>query len=343
MNSTRITTEIKQEILDLIKEGNARGVCTSRCCELLQIPRLRVTRWCKRPSLDDAKPGPLHAPHALLQEERESILSLAKDEKYINESHRILRARGADLNLFHVSETTVFRVMKECSMTTSRVQNTIRNGKSVIPKRKSIDGPNQRWCWDITYLPTNVKGHFLYLFLLLDEYSRKVISWRVSYNMIYREAMELLQEGLENEGLDDIVVALPDLINDRGSQMKAKPFVAMCKDLGINQQFSRPRTPNDNPFIESFFSIFKNNPFYPGAFIDDIAAITFCTTYVEHYNNDRLHGGIEFVTPNQKHQGEANEIILKRKKSHSKSIKKRFIQNKMKSLNKKPTLEVVEV
>jgi len=343
MKKTRITTEMKQEILNVIKEGNAQGVCTSRCCELLQIPRLRVSRWCKRPSLNDAKSGPQHAPHALLEEERESILLLAKDEKYINDSHRVLRARGADLNLFHVSETTVFRVMKESSMTTSRVQNTNRNGKSAIPKRKRIDGPNQRWCWDITYLPTNVKGHFLHLFLLLDEYSRKIISWRVSYNMKYREAMELLQEGLENEGLDDIVIGLPELINDRGSQMKAKPFVAMCKTLGINQQFSRPKTPNDNPFIESFFSIFKNNPFYPGAFVDDITAITFCTTYVEYYNNDRLHGGIDFVTPNQMHSGKAKQIIEKRTLARIEARRRRIFQNTKPTTSKTTNREVVAV
>jgi len=343
MESKRVTSTVKAEILDLIKEGKKSGVDISRCCELLQIPRVRVNRWKHRKSLNDAKPGPLHAPHALLQEEKDAILAMAKDEMYINESHRVLRARGADQNLFHVSETTVFRVMKESAMTTPRVQNGTKNRRSAKPDRNVLTGPNQRWCWDITYLPTPKKGVFLYLFVLLDEYSRKIISWRVSYHMKYKEAMELLQEGIEKEGLDTVDVTLPDLINDRGSQMKAKPFVAMCKELGIEQKFSRPRTPNDNPFIESFFSTFKSHHTYPEVFMDDIAAITHCTEYFSYYCNDRLHGGIDFVTPNQMHCGKARQIVEKRILAHAEARRRRIYQNNLSLKSKTTNREVVAI
>ena len=53
--------------------------------------------------------------------------------------------------------------------------------------------------------------------------------------MTHKEAMELIQEGLENENIADIDVKLPDLINDRGTQMKAKAFMKMCEALGIKQ------------------------------------------------------------------------------------------------------------
>ena len=56
------------------------------------------------------------------------------------------------------------------------------NGRSIPPVRKEITGPNQRWCWDISYLPIYEKRVFLYLYLLLDECSRKAIAWRVSWN-----------------------------------------------------------------------------------------------------------------------------------------------------------------
>ena len=56
----------------------------------------------------------------------------------------------------------------------------------------------------------------------------------------------------------------PEVINDRGRQMKAKPIQRLCEDHGMPQLFARPRTPNDNPFIESAFSTVKRAPAYPG-------------------------------------------------------------------------------
>jgi len=75
------------------------------------------------------------------------------------------------------------------------------NGRSIPPVRKELTGPNQRWCWEISYLPTYEKGVFLYLFLLLDEYSRKAISWSVSWHQTAEEARCLLGEGLINENI----------------------------------------------------------------------------------------------------------------------------------------------
>jgi len=190
----------------------------------------------------------------------------------------------------------------------------------------------RRWQrrWDITYCHTNVKGIFLYLYTLLNEYSRKVISWRISWRMTHKEGMEL-QEGLENEGLDDIDVRLPDLINDRGTQMNAKAFMKMCKDLGIAQKFARPRNPNDNPFIESLFLIVKGYARYPDAFVDDIEAIAYFSVFFDFYNN-RYHGRIGFVTPNQRHTGVDKKIIEKRKSGMINARKQRIEINREKSV-----------
>ena len=291
----------------------------------------RVQRWRNRETLEDLKPGPKNAPHRLLPEECSAILSMAYNENFVDDSHRILAVKGADANLFHVSASSVYKIMRKNNLMTDRVERQKNSGNSMPPDRKNIDGSNQRWCWDISYLPTNVKGHFLYLFALLDEYSRKIVAWRISWHMTHREGMELIQEGLEKENLDDITVALPELINDRGTQMKAIPFVKMCKDLGMEQKFSRPRTPNDNPFIESFFSIVKGDPKYPGYFTDDIAAIAYFTFYFDYYNYSRPHGGIEFVTPIQKHTGEDKHILKKRLDALIEARKNRMNKNRERS------------
>lgn len=320
---------MKKEILDIIDTNVRKGLTKQRVCSLLQIGEERVSRWGKRGDrLEDISPGPTTAPHALLDAEKEAILAFALDDEFVDDSHRVLAAKGADLGRFSASASSVYKIMHRNNLTTDRVGKQHKNGKSTAPDRPEIDGPCQRWCWDITYCQTNVKGVFLYLFALLDEYSRKIVAWRLSWHMIHKEAMELIQEGLENEGIADVDVKLPDLINDRGTQMKAKAFMKMCKDLGIKQKFARPRTPNDNPFIESLFSIVKGYPRYPEAFTDDIEAITYFTAFFDYYNNNRYHGKIGFVTPDQKHKGLDKNIIKRRKLALSNARQKRLNTNR---------------
>lgn len=302
----------KQGIIDVITLGKAAGIKQGRMCALLQVEERRVRRWLRLRGLKDRKPGPEHAPHALLAQEREAIVALAKDESYVDDGHRVLTAKGVDAGRIAVSASTVYRVMRGEGLTTDRCGRSHRNGRSRKPDRPELTGPNQRWCWDISYLRTLVSGIFLYLYVLLDEYSRKVVAYRVSWHLSYKEGMELLEEGFEKEGLTKEQLEILALCNDRGSQMKAKPFVRMVTDLGISQKFSRPRTPNDNPFVESLFSTTKGAPEYPGEFKDDIDATTYFAGYFDFYNNVRLHGNIGYVTPAQRHSGEDKAILARR-------------------------------
>lgn len=320
---------MKKGILDIIDSAIEQGIKLSKACSLIQVDERRIQRWRDRGDrLEDIMPGPLNAPHALLDEEKEAIRKFALDASYVDDSHRVLAAKGADKSLFYVSASSVYKVMRENDLTADRSGRSHKSGRSTTPERLEIDGPNQRWCWDITYCHTKVKGIFLYLFTILDEYSRKVIAWRISWHMNHKETMELIQEGLEKENLTDIDIKLPDLINDRGTQMKAKAFMAMCKDLGIDQKFSRPRTPNDNPFIESLFSIVKGYYSYPETFVDDIEAIIYFTEFFNYYNYARYHGKIGFVTPVQKHVGLDKNIIKRRKDGLIDARKTRFQKNR---------------
>lgn len=320
---------MKKDILDLIETSKSKGMKFEQVCLLLQISVRRVLRWRRRADcLEDLTAGPRNAPHALLPEENKAIVELALAQEYVDDSHRVLAARGADLGLFNVSASSVYKAMKLNNLTADRTGRQRKTGRSTKPDRPELTGPNQRWCWDITYCTTHVRGIYLYLFVVMDEYSRKVIAWRVSWHMTHKEAIELLQEGLDKEGLNDVTVKMPDLINDRGTQMKAKAFVRMCKDLGINQKFARPRTPNDNPFIESFFSIVKEYHMYPEMFLDDVEAILYFTEFFENYNNYRLHGRIGFVTPVEKHKGLHTLIIERRKRGLKLARTQRLAKNK---------------
>lgn len=320
---------MKKAILDTILECESQGVTRERVCELLQIEDRRVRRWLAQGNLEDAKPGPVHAPHAILPEEREAIVELAKEEAFADDSHRVLAAKGIDSGRIAVSSSTVYRVMRKEGLTTDRSGRSHRNGNSRKPDRPTLTGPDQRWCWDISYLRTLVSGIFLYLYVLMDEYSRKVVAFRVSWHLTHKEGMELIEDGLSKEHLTkEQIDEILSLYNDRGVQMKAKPFMKMLEGLGISQRFSRPRTPNDNPFVESLFATTKGAPNYPGEFKDAIEADAYFISYFDFYNNVRLHGKIGYVTPEQRHTGKDRAILSARKACCAQARAKRLQRNR---------------
>ena len=112
---------------------------------------------------------------SFLPEEREAVLKMAKKEEYADLSHRLLAVTAWDLEIFFVSFSSVYRILRSANLMAMRGIQSQHNGRSIPPVRKELTGPNQRWCWDISYLPTYEKRVFLYLYLLLDEYSRKAI------------------------------------------------------------------------------------------------------------------------------------------------------------------------
>jgi len=302
----------------MIGQAKEKGLSITHTCALWRINRRRVVRWRRKwkdgRQVHNLKPGPRIALHKLLPEEERAVLQMATKEQYADLAHRILAVTAWDLGIFFVSFSSVYRILLSANLMTMRGSQRPHNGRSIPPVRKELTGPNQRWCWDISYLPTYEKGLFLYLYLALDEYSRKAIAWLVSWHQSAEEARYLLEEGLINENILDLPEhQRPEVINDRGRQMKAKPIKRMFEDHGMPQLFARPRTPNDNPFVESLFSTVKRAPEYPGRFLDREQAAEYFNRYFPWYNTEHLHSGIDYVTPEQCHQSLRDLIVARRK------------------------------
>ena len=313
-----INEQTKLEILAVIRNSQEQGVSARRSCSILVIEHRRVVRWQQRArqgeSLANRTPGPKDALHRVLPEEVEQIVAMAKSEEYVDLSHRIMAVTACDKCLFQASFSTVYRVLKEHNLMTARGPGGAHNGNSKAPVRKDLTGPNQRWCWDISYLMTFQKGVYLYLYLLLDEYSRKAIQWRISWQQTAEESRLLLEGGLVEQNILDLPEdQRPEVINDRGRQMKAKPIQRLCEDHHMPQLFARPRTPNDNPFIESAFSTVKRAPEYPGRFLDEDQAVVYFERYFTWYDTVHYHSGIDYVTPEQAHQGLRQTIVDQRR------------------------------
>ena len=169
---TWLPAETKQAILLVIATSQGQGVSARRSCAILVISHRRVVRWQAHERLGlglaDGTPGPREALHRMLPEEIESIAAMAISQEYVDLSHRILAVTAADKGLFFASFSTVYRVLKARNLMTVRGPGGHHNGRSLIPVRKELTAPNQRWCWDVSYLMTLEKGVYLYLYLLLD-------------------------------------------------------------------------------------------------------------------------------------------------------------------------------
>jgi putative transposase len=332
-----IKEQTKLDILAVIKTSQQQGVSVRRSCVILAIEHRRIVRWQQQArqgqSLANLTPGSREPLHRMLPGEIDQIVAMAKSQEYVDLSHRIMAVTACDKGLFQASFSTVYRVLKEQNMMRARGPGGVHNGHSKAPLRKALTGPNQRWCWDISYLMTFQKGVYLYLYLLLDEYSRKAIQWRVSWQQTAEESRLLLEGGLVEQNILDLPEdQRPDLINDRGRQMKAKPIQKLCEDHGMPQLFARPRTPNDNPFIESAFSTVKRTPEYPGRFLDDGQAVTYFSRYFTWYDTEHYHSGIDYVTPEQAHQGLRQKIVARRRvKKLSQRRRRREVNQQRKS------------
>jgi transposase InsO family protein len=169
------------------------------------------------------------------------------------------------------------------------------------------------WSWDITYLPTTVRGVWLYLYLVIDVWSRKVVAWDVAEREDPAIAADLVSRACLRERISKGRQIPLTLHADNGNAMRAVTLESRLEELGVLRSFSRPRVSNDNPYSESLFRTAKYRPDYPRRpFASVQEACQWVAAFVDWYNHRHRHSGIKFVTPHQRHNGEAVEICRHR-------------------------------
>ena len=159
------------------------------------------------------------------------------------------------------SESSFYRILKAAHQLSHR--HKAKPTRTVIePKALTASGPNKIYRWDSTYLPTRVRGVFLYLYLVMDIYSRKVVGWQVYEEESSALAADLITDICHRDGVKPQCVSLH---SDNGSPMKGTTLLATLHTLGVIPSFSRPSVSNDNPHSESLFRTLKYRPEYPEA------------------------------------------------------------------------------
>jgi transposase InsO family protein len=182
------------------------------------------------------------------------------------------------------------------------------------------DGPNQVWSWDISFLPTTVRGVWLYLYLVVDVWSRKVVAWDVAEVESAEIAADLVKRACLKEryrrpsSFGSHQYHQPLILHaDNGNAMRGATLESRLEEMGVLRSFSSPRVSSDNPYSESLFRTVKYRPDYPNRpFASKDEACEWVAAFVDWYNHRHRHTGIKFVTPHQRHSGTATAICQQR-------------------------------
>ncbi len=296
-------------ILEVVAEAQTSGVRLGAACSVIGVSARTIERW-RRDSGEDRRCGPHHLPkNALSPREQERLLDVMTAPEHVGLSPKQLVPRLADQGTYLASESTMYRLQRRCGLRRPH-RAPLRTHVTRAGVIHQAVGPNQVWSWDITYLPTLVRGCFLYLYLVMDVWSRRIVGWEVYSRESADNAAELIRRVCDGSGVDPEGIVLH---SDNGRPMRGSTMIATLQWLGIVPSFSRPHVSNDNPYSESLFRTLKHTPAYPRLpFANLEAARRWVARFVDWYNREHRHSAIRYVTPDERHRGDEIDILARR-------------------------------
>lgn len=258
-------------------------------------PELSITRQCKLLSFSHS--SYYYHPQSISEEER-TLLRLL-DEQYLKTPFYGSRKMTVYLRElgYRVNRKRVQRLMRELGIEALYPKPRLSKANlahQVYPyllRDLTIEAANQVWCTDITYLPV-LRGHF-YLVAIMDWYSRKILSWRISNTLDIDFCIEALQEAFDRFGI-------PCIFNsDQGSQFTSNAFTESLKEKGIRISMDGKGRYLDNIFIERLWRSIKYELIYIKSFEDGKHLKQEVKDWFKWYNMERPHQALDYQKPDQ--------------------------------------------
>jgi putative transposase len=241
--------------------------------------------------------------------ERDLLLMRAIDELHLDHPFAgsrmlrdLLRQQGLDAGRLHVG-TLMGKMGIEAIY---RRPNTSKPapGHRIYPyllRNLVVDRPNQVWAMDITYIPM-ARG-FVYLCAVVDWFSRKILSWRLSITMDSSFCVDAVEEALATHGR-------PEIFNtDQGSQFTSEAFTEQLKKNEIAISMDGKGRWRDNVFVERIWKSIKYEEVYLRAYQSVHEARTSLGRYIEFYNRIRPHSSLRGNPPDQAYFHRLPEIL----------------------------------
>ena len=163
-----------------------------------------------------------------------------------------------------------------------------------IPNRQLeilADRPDRVWVGDVTYL--KVRGQWRYLAVVLDKYSRRILSWAMSKERNVALTLKALNRAVRHRRTAHKVI----FHSDRGIEYAGFAYRQRLARLGFTQSMNRPRHMNDNAHMESFFQSMKSDTIPGERFDHEQTLLDAIRSYVPFYNHQRLHSSLGYTAP----------------------------------------------
>jgi putative transposase len=260
-----------------------------RMCELARVSRASFYR-----SLKEQRPAEEET------EVRSAIQRIAQEHRRRYGYRRIcaeLRRRGMQVN-----HKRVLRMMRKDNLLALRrrrfVVTTNSNHKFEVylnlARRMKLSGTDQLWVADITYI--RLRAEFVYLAVILDAFSRKVVGWALDRTLASRLTVAALERAIAQRR------PRPGLVHhsDRGLQYARGDYVAILEKHGIVPSMSRPANPYDNASCESFMKTLKREEIYANKYdtLEHLRA-NIGEFIEQYYNRQRLHSALGYRSPEE--------------------------------------------
>ena len=260
-----------------------------RMCQLAKVSRAGFYR-----SLRD------RAPAEESMEVRSAIQQVALEHRRRYGYRRVtaeLRRRGMLVNHKRVSrvmrEDNLLAVQRKAFVTTTDSNHPLEIYLN-LARRMTPTGTDQLWVADITYI--RLQSEFVYLALILDAFSRKVVGWRLGRMLAARLVVEALEQAITTRRPP------PGLVHhsDRGIQYASAGYVELLKRHEIVSSMSRPANPYDNASCESFIKTLKREEIYANQYADLDDLRDHIEEFIDrYYNQKRLHSALGYRSPDE--------------------------------------------
>lgn len=186
--------------------------------------------------------------------------------------------------------------------TTTRRDQDARPAPDLVDRKFTAKAPNELWVADITFVPTAVG--FLYLAVVLDACSRRIVGWSMANHLRTELVLDALEMAVEQRRPHDVIHH-----SDQGSQYTSLAFGGRCREVGVRPSMGSVGDAYDNAMCESFFSTLECELLSRRKFASQAEAKVACFSYIEgFYNPVRLHSAIGYQSPIRYEQLIAQEL-----------------------------------
>jgi len=256
--------------------------------------------------------------------ERQKVIEHALERPWM--SCREVAVDFTDTKGYFVSESSVYRILKATGLITSPVFS-VQTAKDEFEQKTTRI--NEMWQTDFTYFKIIGWGWY-YLSTVLDDYSRKIIAWKLCTSMTAEDVKSTLDLAILNTGMKaKKIIQRPKLLSDNGPCYISGELKDYLKDKRIRHTRGRPFHPQTQGKIERYHRSMKNiihldHYFLPQQLDAEI------TKWVNYYNNHRYHESLGNITPSDKYDGREIAIFSERRMIKQKTMKLRRKENRCK-------------